>query len=571
MGKSPGKWFKAVLFGKKSSKSNLSRGKEVTKSATEKTTPVPNREPIACLPVDPPQISEPLPCLGSTQSPGSENLDNARLPSTSSILSLPKQDEEAQSASNFITIEDSQRMRLEQAATKAQAAFRGYLARRAFRTLQGIIQLQAVIRGRLVRRQAVATLYSVQGMVKFQALVRGNLVRSSDIGIEVQSKSNLQNKDVKHTKPCETRTSDRVQKFLKNAFVAKLLFSSPTVMPLRLQYGTEEPNSAWAWLLRWTVSHIWETKSEKAKKDIGLKHQRVQTEQAKAKRSGRRMQSASLENGTNHFTSDSEKTKRKPRRVSDHSASSTQGHPQNEIEKVKHSVKKVSQSIKDNSAKVKVDTEQPRRNHRKAQNLPAPEHLDHKTENPNDKPAVDMEGGVAESTDGKSIAELPTTNDDMQDHPIVSDSDKPPEDDQTGNYKDKDILIVDQSDNDKQLMDDQTGSENHKINKRRASLPAKHDNPQISLPSATKVPSYMAATESAKAKARGQVSPRFGQDAYEKNGLTRRHSLPSSTNAKLSSSPRVQRLVQASGKGGIKIDRSLSSSRDDKSIQEWRR
>lgn len=67
-------------------------------------------------------------------------------------------------------------------------------ARRAFRTLQGIIQLQAVIRGRLVRRQAVATLYSVQGMVKFQALVRGNLVRSSDIGIEVQSKSNLQNK-----------------------------------------------------------------------------------------------------------------------------------------------------------------------------------------------------------------------------------------------------------------------------------------------------------------------------------------------------------------------------------------
>lgn len=29
MGKSPGKWFKAVLFGKKSSKSNLSKGKEI--------------------------------------------------------------------------------------------------------------------------------------------------------------------------------------------------------------------------------------------------------------------------------------------------------------------------------------------------------------------------------------------------------------------------------------------------------------------------------------------------------------------------------------------------------------
>lgn len=32
MGKSPGKWFKAVLFGKKSSKSNLSKGKEITVS-----------------------------------------------------------------------------------------------------------------------------------------------------------------------------------------------------------------------------------------------------------------------------------------------------------------------------------------------------------------------------------------------------------------------------------------------------------------------------------------------------------------------------------------------------------
>lgn len=29
MGKSPGKWIKTVLFGKKSSKSNISKGREV--------------------------------------------------------------------------------------------------------------------------------------------------------------------------------------------------------------------------------------------------------------------------------------------------------------------------------------------------------------------------------------------------------------------------------------------------------------------------------------------------------------------------------------------------------------
>lgn len=60
-------------------------------------------------------------------------------------------------------------------------------ARQELQTLKGIIQLQALIRGNLVRRQAVATLNCVKGIVKFQALVRGYNVRRSDIGLEVQN------------------------------------------------------------------------------------------------------------------------------------------------------------------------------------------------------------------------------------------------------------------------------------------------------------------------------------------------------------------------------------------------
>ena len=65
-------------------------------------------------------------------------------------------------------------------------------ARRAFRALKGIIRLQALIRGHLVRRQAGATLFSMLGIVKLQALVRGRMVRQSDIGFEVHKKCNIE-------------------------------------------------------------------------------------------------------------------------------------------------------------------------------------------------------------------------------------------------------------------------------------------------------------------------------------------------------------------------------------------
>lgn len=63
------------------------------------------------------------------------------------------------------------------AAVRIQAAYRGYLARTALCALRGIVKLQALVRGQLVRKQANATLRCMQALLAAQSQLRAQRMR----------------------------------------------------------------------------------------------------------------------------------------------------------------------------------------------------------------------------------------------------------------------------------------------------------------------------------------------------------------------------------------------------------
>ncbi|KAL2330731.1 hypothetical protein Fmac_018312 [Flemingia macrophylla] len=101
----------------------------------------------------------------------------------------------------------------ETSAIKIQTAFRGYLARKALRALKGIVKLQAIIRGRAVRRQTMSTLKCLQSIVSIQSQVfarRLQMVeRKWDCGEHVEMQGS-RDKIIRMDSNSERRWDDRI-------------------------------------------------------------------------------------------------------------------------------------------------------------------------------------------------------------------------------------------------------------------------------------------------------------------------------------------------------------------------
>eukprot|EP00257_Ricinus_communis_P016972 XP_015575297.1 protein IQ-DOMAIN 31 [Ricinus communis] len=560
MGKSPGKWIKSFFRGKKSSKSNLSKGNDISKSASKGEILISSKPPVSDTTVEHSLIAQLAPTVAAKS--GAEVA--VKLPDEEFAFSCAQGDKNAKEVTNLGSQEDPVGIRHEAAATKAQAAIRGYLARRQFRTLKGIIRLQALIRGHLVRRQAVASLCCVCAVVKLQALARGQNVRRSAVGIQVQNTCNLGKvQGAQCSLSSGICTSTLEEKLIKNVFAQKLFASSKGAVPLSLQCSAGEPNPSWEWLERWTRSHFWESSVQQKKIDEHDKVQKVETKQGRPKRNVQKLSRPNAENGSGRSAKESYKSKRNPRKLSSHPVGSVEEHSQSPKEKVNGSRRKTSNSTKEGCARYDVDSGKEKHSGGKSFAVA--------TEVP--EGANDMALAVAQVPDADASPQIPAIEDQCSALHECHDLDLTP----VGNNG----KIDDIQDTNKQLnhKDYRTGNENQKNNDRRSSFPLNIEHQENGVHTIPKVPSYMAPTESARARLRGQGSPRFSEDAIENTGTTttRRHSLPSSTNGKFTSmSPRAQKLVHAASRGLIRSDRSLSASRDstvsDKAVKaEWRR
>lgn len=316
-------------------------------------------------------------------------------------------------------------------------------------------------------------------------------------------------------------------------------------MHLSLQYDLVEPNSVTNWLERWSSSCFWEP-VVRPKKSIKSKQQKKQanmqsTESGKPKRAA---QSNSLNSSSEH-----DKLKRSQRKVLSHQTETVQEPPQNELERVKRSLRKVSVSAEEASDKPEAGPEKLQRSLQKVAKG---------KDNTSEKATSDPTMAVSE----QPVIVEPPPNSFAADEPVEMVHEDHPSVELVSSEVGEQVIIGDKVNEDISSKEDHT-KENNKMGRRR-SLPGKQEYPE-NVPQNTPptLPSYMAVTQSAKAKLRSQGSPRLVQDVSGENGFVRRHSLPSSTNGKSSLSPRVQKpVVQANGKGGSRSDKSLSASRD---------
>lgn len=171
---------------------------------------------------------------------------------------------------------DFMAVRREWAAVRIQTVFRAFLAKRALRALKALVRLQAIVRGRLVRKQAALTLRCMQALARAQARVRAQCAQSDELqedpnlaspveqvekgwcdiqGSIEEVKSKLQMKQdgaIKRERAIAYAIAQQLRKN-PNSYTRWNKIGTPTRM-------TSKNSSGLNWLERWMATKPWESK-----------------------------------------------------------------------------------------------------------------------------------------------------------------------------------------------------------------------------------------------------------------------------------------------------------------------
>ncbi|KAJ6683876.1 hypothetical protein OIU85_007562 [Salix viminalis] len=330
MGKSAGNWIKAVIFRKKSYKSSIS------KRAGVKEALAISKGSTADLTLCPPVISDPL-------SHVSDKND------TEETMGLDSPD-----TSEFIG--------QEQAATKVQAAFRGYLLG-FVGGREEIFEYKTLTQYNYIFAKARRSFHVLKGIVKLQALFRGRGVRVLGNGQEVPGRF----LDAKQVDPFDLDTAARPKKLYRNPFICKLLASSSTAMPLNLHYDLVEQNSAWNWLERWSKFLFQESFPQK--KRVLDSRSSTKHKDGRQKRGVWRIPAVNSDNNPLRSAAEFGKPKNNMRKPLSHQTESAQENPPSELERVRKNLRKISASSPGAPDGSETVTEKPKLSPKKADRI----------------------------------------------------------------------------------------------------------------------------------------------------------------------------------------------------------